>query len=89
MIGFEGRHQWRQHNLFKLRAKRAALEYLIFYNGLWFRGPRRRSARPHSKFAFSSILVRRTKNEQTHFAIDKPTLPQPKKRRFSRPNLFA
>jgi hypothetical protein len=44
---------------------------------------------PHSKFAFSSILVRRTKNEQTHFTIDKPTLPQPKKRRFSRPNLFA
>jgi len=32
MIGFEGRHQWRQHKLFKLRAKLLQCEKRMFYN---------------------------------------------------------
>jgi hypothetical protein len=34
MIGFDGRHQWRQEKLFKLRAKPLQCEIYINSNGL-------------------------------------------------------
>src|SRR4051812_48052057 len=64
MIGLKGRHQWRRHKLFKLRAKPLQLENVMFFS--WLR--RSRGAEPnwtpHPKFAIRSILVRRTKVEQ-------------------------
>jgi hypothetical protein len=34
MIGFDGRHQWRQHQLFKLCAKPPQRKKLQYYNWL-------------------------------------------------------
>jgi hypothetical protein len=64
MIGFEGRHQWRRHKLFKLRAKLPQCEKYIFYKRLGVRLRGRRDPRPHPKFAIRLFLVRRTTNKQ-------------------------
>jgi hypothetical protein len=64
MIGFEGRLQWRQHELFKLRAKPLQCKIYLSYNGL-VAAPELLAERPaHPKFAIRSFFVRRTKNEQ-------------------------
>jgi hypothetical protein len=34
MIGFDGRHQWRRHKLFKLRAKALQRKKYLCYNRL-------------------------------------------------------
>jgi hypothetical protein len=65
MIGFEGRLQWRRHKLFKLRARPVQCEKIMNYNMLLMRRVSRAASKPHPKFAIRSILVRRTKNEQS------------------------
>jgi hypothetical protein len=64
MIGFEGRHQWRQHQLFKLRAKPSRREKSIKYKDLLVTPVGATWLTPHPKFAIRSILVRRTRIEQ-------------------------
>ena len=64
MIGLEGRHQWRQHKLFKLRARRVQCENTINYRVLLKRLVWRADSKPHPKFAIRSILVRRTRIER-------------------------
>jgi hypothetical protein len=65
MIGLEGRLQWRQHKLFKLRARLVQCENIMNYNMLDRRGVTRATGEPHPKFAIRSILVRRTRNKQS------------------------
>jgi hypothetical protein len=67
MIGFDGRLQWRRHELFKLRAKLPRRKNAINYRGLgvWSRSNPKRN--PHPKFAIRSFLVRRTRNEQAAY----------------------
>jgi hypothetical protein len=64
MIGFDGRLQWRQHKLFKLRAKPPQREKDMIYNELDVSPRQRRERVAHPKFAIRSFLVRRTRNEQ-------------------------
>src|SRR6201991_4610943 len=64
MIGLEGRLQWRQHKLFKLRARRVQCKNTIIYIRLCNFRRRTRVARSHPKFAIRSIVVRRTRNKQ-------------------------
>jgi hypothetical protein len=65
MIGFEGRHQWRQHKLFKLRAKLLQCENQLDHNKLVAERNLLHDGLPHLKFAIRLFLVRRTKNKQT------------------------
>jgi hypothetical protein len=64
MIAFEGRLQWRQHKLFKLRARRVQCEKTMIYRELPHRRAERATDEPHPNFAIRSFLVRRTRNEQ-------------------------
>jgi hypothetical protein len=64
MIGFEGRLQWRRHQLFKLRAKPLQRKNRFSYNGLMAPPEWLAERRAHPKFAIRSFFVRRTKNEQ-------------------------
>src|SRR5260370_2605096 len=64
MIGFEGRLQWRQLELFKLRAKPLQCKNYLNYNGLVTRSNLLAEHWAHLKCAVRSFLVRRTKNEQ-------------------------
>jgi hypothetical protein len=69
MIGLEGRLQWRRHKLFKLRAKPPAAQKQQLFQFIT-RAVRRiiaphRNGYSHSKFAIRSILVRRTRIEQS------------------------
>jgi hypothetical protein len=64
MIGFDGRHQWRQHKPFKLRAKLPQCEKYIFYKRLDVRARGDHGCRAHPKFAIRLFFVRRTINEQ-------------------------
>jgi hypothetical protein len=64
MIGFEGRLQWRRHELFKLRAKPLQCENYLNYNNLVTPPELLAERRAHRKFAIRSFFVRRTKNEQ-------------------------
>jgi hypothetical protein len=59
-----GRRQWRQQQLFKLRAKPAQCEKSINYNGLMDAFESGSDRESHPKFAIRSFLVRRTRNEQ-------------------------
>jgi hypothetical protein len=63
MIGFEGRLQWRQHELFKLRAKLPQRKKSWDYKRLGILSHSARERFPHAKFAIRSFLVRRTRNE--------------------------
>jgi hypothetical protein len=65
MIGFEGRHQWRQHKLFKLRAKLLQCEKYLWYNQLAGTSKLGQERRTHPKFAIRLFLVRRTRNKQS------------------------
>ena len=67
MVGFDGRLQWRRHQLFKLRAKPSRRKNAISYRELGvcsWSDPKRN---PHPKFAIRSFLVRRTRNEQAAY----------------------
>ena len=69
MSGLKGRHQWRQHKLFKLRAKPPAPRKTYFVQCVISLARRKSSRRgnliPLSKFAIRPILVRRTRIGQT------------------------
>jgi hypothetical protein len=69
MIGLEGRLQWRQHKLFKLRARRVQRKNSINYKELLRRLFTRATGEPHRKFAIRSILVRRTRIEQSFHPV--------------------
>jgi hypothetical protein len=56
MIGFEGRHQWRQHQLFKLRAKPPQRKNYIFFNILHQSPTFFAGVNPHAKLAIRSFL---------------------------------
>src|SRR6202048_3938892 len=64
MIGFEGRLQWRRHQLFKLRAKPPQRKNYLNYNNLVMSPELWAERQAHPKFAIRSFFVRRTKNEQ-------------------------
>jgi hypothetical protein len=61
MIGFDGRHQWRQQVLFKLCAKPVQREKSLNYKQLSLLPLNRAQRGPLSKFAIRSICVRCTK----------------------------
>jgi hypothetical protein len=65
MSGLEGRHQWRQHKLFKLRAKLLQRKKYLWYNQLGGAPKSGRERRTHPKFAIRLFLVRRTINKQS------------------------
>jgi hypothetical protein len=56
MIGFEGRHQWRRHQLFKLRAKPLQRKNYIFFNILYQPPKFFAGANPHAKLAIRLFL---------------------------------
>jgi hypothetical protein len=64
MIGFDGRLQWRQHELFKLRAKLPRRKKDTVCNELGVLPRNRRDIVAPPKFAIRSNLVRRTRIEQ-------------------------
>jgi hypothetical protein len=64
MIGFDGRHQWRRHKLFKLHAKPLQRGNSLYYNKLQAMPELLTGGASPPKFAIRSFLVRRTKNEQ-------------------------
>jgi hypothetical protein len=64
MIGFDGRLQWRQHKLFKLRAKLPQRKKAMFCKRLCISPGRGRIGNPLPKFAIRSFFVRRTINKQ-------------------------
>jgi hypothetical protein len=64
MIGFEGRLQWRQHKLFKLRARPVRCKNGIIYKVLCKHRIAVAEGQTHPKFAIRSIVVRRTRFEQ-------------------------
>jgi hypothetical protein len=61
MIGFEGRHQWRQQKLFKLCAKPPQRENPFDCRWLALQSRQRWQKEPLPKFAIRSICVRCTK----------------------------
>jgi hypothetical protein len=65
MIGFDGRLRWRQHKLFKLRAKLLRRKNRLDGKRLALRAIKRPQRSPHPKFAVRSNVVRRTIIVQT------------------------
>jgi hypothetical protein len=61
MMGFEGRRQWRQHKLFKLRANQPRSGNQLFCSHLAIQPLPRPGCHPHAKFAIRLNVVRRTK----------------------------
>jgi hypothetical protein len=68
MIGFDGRLQWRQQELFKLRAKLPQCKKNMIRNELGVSPRNRRKDVAHPKFATRSFFVRRTRNEHAILA---------------------
>jgi hypothetical protein len=56
MIGFDGRHQWRQHQLFKLRANLLQCKIHIYFNDLYALLEIFAGDNSHEKFAIRSFL---------------------------------
>jgi hypothetical protein len=56
MIGFDGRHQWRQHRLFKRHAKLLRCKIRIYFNNLPELPEIFAGSPSHGKFAIRSFL---------------------------------
>jgi hypothetical protein len=56
MIGFEGRHQWRQHQLFKPRANLSRRKIYMFFNILQQSPKFFAAVNPHAKVAIRLFL---------------------------------
>ena len=56
MVIFDGRHQWRRHELFKLRASLLRCKIYIYFNGLYALPETFAGANSHGKFAIRSFL---------------------------------
>jgi hypothetical protein len=56
MIGFDGRHQWRQHKLFKLRAKLVQYKIYKFHKALPTMPQTFARRNPHGKFAIRLFI---------------------------------
>jgi hypothetical protein len=67
MISFGGRLQWRQHKLFKLRAKLPEGKKGIIHKWLRVMSQKAPNLAAHPKFAIRLFFVRRTRSEQGEF----------------------